>query len=51
MRHAPFQISQAGRDRWVSLMEAALDKADLPEVAIAPLRRFFHDAATFNHPG
>jgi hemoglobin len=53
MRHAPFKISQAGRDRWVTLMEAAMAEADLPEAAHAPLRKFFHEAATFmiNHPG
>ncbi len=47
MRHAPFAISQAGRDRWVELMEAALVEAELSPEAIPPLRRFFHDAATF----
>lgn len=47
MRHAPFRINPAGRDRWVALMTAAMDEADLPEPARAPLRKFFHDAATF----
>ena len=47
MRHSPFAIDQRAHDRWVSLMEAALDEAQLPQEAIAPLRRFFHDAATF----
>jgi len=28
-------------------MEEALAEAELPEQALAPLRRFFHDAATF----
>ena len=51
MRHAPFKIDRAGRDRWVELMEAALAEAQLPPEAEPPLRRFFHDAATFmiNH--
>lgn len=51
MRHGPFKIDRAGRDRWVELMEAALLETDLPPGAIAPLRKFFHDAATFmiNH--
>jgi hemoglobin len=51
MRHVPFKITQAGRDRWVELMEAALVEADLPPAAHAPLRQFFHDGATFmiNH--
>ena len=47
MRHVPFAIDKPARDRWVSLMEAALDEAQLPEEAVAPLRRFFHDAGTF----
>jgi len=47
MRHAPFHIDQRGRDRWVQLMEAALEEVQLPEQAVPPLRKFFHDAATF----
>ena len=47
MRHVPFAIDRRARDRWVSLMEEALVEAQLPEGALAPLRRFFHDAATF----
>lgn len=47
MRHAPFAITQAGRDRWIELMESALDEANLSPQAIPALRRFFHEAATF----
>ena len=47
MRHAPFAIDQRARDRWVELMEAALAEAKLDERAVAPLRKFFHEAATF----
>ncbi|MEW6323266.1 MAG: globin [Acidobacteriota bacterium] len=47
MRHAPFVIDQAARDRWVSLMDAALDEAALPAGATAILREFFHATATF----
>jgi hemoglobin len=47
MRHGPFAIDQAARDRWISLMEQALAETDLPERAVQPLRQFFHDAATF----
>lgn len=47
MRHGPFKIDRRGRDRWVELMEAALMEAELPDEAIPPLRKFFHDAATF----
>jgi hemoglobin len=51
MRHGRFRIDQAARDRWVSLMEAALEEASLPPDATALLRQFFHDSATFliNH--
>ena len=47
MRHGRFTIDQAARDRWVSLMEAALEESDLPQSVRPTLRRFFHDAATF----
>jgi hemoglobin len=47
MRHAPFIINQAGRDRWVELMERALVETKLPAPAEQALRSFFHDAATF----
>jgi hemoglobin len=47
MRHVPFAIDQAARDRWVNLMEAALLEAGLPQSVHAPLRAFFQDAATF----
>lgn len=47
MRHGRFRIDQVARDRWVSLMEAALDEAQLPEAVGPTLRRFFHEAATF----
>jgi hemoglobin len=47
MRHAPFAIDQRGRDRWVELMEAALAEVQLPAEVVPPLRKFFHEAATF----
>lgn len=51
MRHNPFRINQRGRDRWIELMESAMAETPLPAEAIAPLRAFFADAATFmiNH--
>jgi hemoglobin len=53
MRHGRFKIDKTARDRWISLMEAALAEADLPPDAAALLRQFFHDSATFliNHAG
>ena len=52
MRHAPFKINTAARNRWIETMTAALEEAALPPEANATLRRFFDDAATFmiNHP-
>jgi hemoglobin len=47
MRHAPFAISQAGRDRWMELMTAALDEAKLAPEADVVLREFLGSTATF----
>lgn len=47
MRHGPFAIDRRARDRWVALMDRALDEAALPEDATHVLRSFFHDTATF----
>jgi len=47
MRHLPFTIDQAARDRWMALMDRALDEARLPEEATSLLREFFHAMATF----
>jgi hemoglobin len=47
MRHAPFPVNQAARDRWVELMMAALTEAQLPPRPKAILENFFHSTATF----
>jgi hemoglobin len=47
MRHMPFAIDMAARDRWVALMDRALVEAALPDEAAAVLRTFFHGMATF----
>jgi hemoglobin len=47
MRHVPFAIDQAARDRWVMLMGRALDEANLPADATVLLRAFFAGVATF----
>ena len=46
MRHAPFPIGLAARDRWVELMSRALEEAKFPAEAEAPLRDFFGNVAT-----
>ena len=47
MRHHPYQLDQAARDRWVQLMDHALDQAALPAEVTPFLREFFHGTATF----
>ena len=47
MRHNPFPIDQAARDRWMELMTAALAEAELPEDATKEIREFFDGVATF----
>jgi hemoglobin len=52
MRHAPFAVTEAARNRWIELMEHALAEANLPDEALPALRKYFLDTATFmiNHP-
>lgn len=47
MRHVPFVVDQAARDRWVALMARALDETPLREDAARVLREFFESTATF----
>jgi hemoglobin len=47
MRHMPFAIDAAARNRWVQLMYRALDDAALPPEATQLLRAFFGSTATF----
>ncbi|QDV22110.1 globin domain-containing protein [Aureliella helgolandensis] len=47
MRHAPFKIDVDARNRWVELMDAALQEAELPPAATAALSNFFDHMATF----
>ena len=53
MRHMPFAITPAARDRWVALMDRALREARLDADATRVLRDFLHATATFmiNQPG
>jgi hemoglobin len=46
MRHAPFAVGSAARDRWMELMSRALDEAQFPPGADALLREFFGAVAT-----
>lgn len=53
IRHAPFAIGQAARDRWLQLMTRALEEAALPEQPRRMLQSFFESTTTFliNRPG
>ena len=47
MRHGPFAIDRAARNRWMELMEASMAEAALPAEAEQVLRAFFDSTATF----
>ena len=47
MRHMPFVIDRDARDRWVQLMDHALDESALDPAARDLLREFLHGMATF----
>ena len=47
MRHAAFPIGEGARDRWVQLMDRALDEAAFPDDVQQLLRAFFAAMATF----
>jgi hemoglobin len=47
MRHMPFSIGIAERDRWLELMRAAMVESDLPAEAILELDAFFCQVADF----
>ncbi|MGE3175228.1 MAG: globin [Planctomycetota bacterium] len=47
MRHAPFAIGRAERDRWVELMRAGMTAAGLPADVREWLDGFLGDIATF----
>jgi len=47
MRHAPFRINEAARNRWIQIMDKAFAEAALPPDAESILRQFFEGVATF----
>ncbi len=46
MRHAPFVIDQAARNRWMTLMKKALEETKLPADAAQVLETFLASTAT-----
>jgi hemoglobin len=47
MRHAPFAIGVAQRDRWLELMQAAMDEVAVPKEIYLNLKTFFEQVADF----
>jgi len=47
MRHMPFSIGIAERDRWLDLMRGAMEEVQLPADAIQFLDAFFSQVADF----
>jgi len=47
MRHAPFPVGPAARNRWVKLMEEAMTETKVPDDVRQILEPFFEQTATF----
>jgi hemoglobin len=47
MRHAPFEINFRARDRWVKLMDEAMEEAGISKGTAAALHKFFSEVADF----
>jgi hemoglobin len=47
LRHAPFTVDQRARDRWVRLMDNALEKSQLKPDATRVIQAFLSHIATF----
>jgi hemoglobin len=47
IRHVPFAITTAARDRWVHLMDTALKDVDWPGDIVNVVQPFLHNSATF----
>ena len=47
IRHAPFAVNSAARDRWIQLMDAAIVECQIPTDAAAVMNNFFATTATF----
>lgn len=47
MRHMPFSIGEAERDRWLELMGQAMDEVNLAGAEREGLERFFSQTADF----
>jgi hemoglobin len=46
MRHAPFQVDEKARNRWIELMNRALDEVQFPQEVRTVLSNYFESTAT-----
>lgn len=53
MRHQPFPVDEAARDRWLDIMGQAMDEVEVPSPSREVLGDFFAQTADFmrNRPG
>jgi hemoglobin len=47
MRHAAFEIGTAERDRWLELMQAAMEETGVPKNKVLEIKVFFQQVANF----
>ena len=47
MRHIPFAVDVDARNRWMQLMDKALEQVEFPDHVTTALRDFFGQTATF----
>ncbi len=47
MRHMPFPIDQAARDRWMQLMDESLAESGFADSVVEAMHTFFDGVATF----
>lgn len=47
MRHLPFRVGEAERDRWMHLMGKAMEEVEMSEEVAATLHSFFAQVADF----
>ena len=47
MRHVPFKIGTAERDRWLQLMDTAMQEMEMSDSASHDLKAFFQQVADF----
>ena len=47
MRHAPFKIGIPERDRWLELMDGAIEETKVPSSVVLNLKMFFQQVAEF----